>query len=269
MTIDTDLPPRYEIRTLAGPEHARWACALVTHCSIFASPVFSKIHHHAQNSKAQLCYAMFQAALYQMSHQVESGLSLGVFDTEYEFKRPESAERGGKLYWELDGAEDCSEQDLLEQMDFPLVSVALAFDSFFPLDVARLEPLFELLPLLPLRNRATDRRDLRDPADWRATGPGQALSRGGTATKAGEGGRGLMKKLSWYMMRKAAADGFGGIQIGCMHDAVSAVWENPPPPFTAEVVVRFRCAEDEDEELRRCCEGSDQEVTRIYVTLKA
>ncbi|KAK0707351.1 hypothetical protein B0H67DRAFT_467050, partial [Lasiosphaeris hirsuta] len=265
MTSDTGLPARYEIRTLAGPEHAKWACAIITHCSFFASPVFSKIYTQGRN---QLCYAMFQTALYQMSHQVESGLSLGIFDTEYQLKRPESAETDGKLYWDpTDLNKNTSGQDLLEQMDFPLVSVALAYDNFFPLDKTKLQPLFEAFPLLPLRNRAAERRELRNSADWQATGPGQVLLRGGTATKVGEEGRGFMKKLSWYMMRKAAAEGFRGIQIGCLHDAVSAVWQRPPAPFTSEVVVRFTCAEDDDEELRACFQGSDQEFTRIYVTL--
>ncbi|KAK3331376.1 hypothetical protein B0H66DRAFT_546417 [Apodospora peruviana] len=280
MTSDeTGLPPRYEIRTLVGPEHAKWACALVTHCSIFASPVFSKVHTTTSTqSRTQLCYAMFRTALYQMSHQVDSGLSLGIFDTEYQFKRHVSAETGGKLYWDLENdaststrSEQFEDQLLLEQMDFPLVSVALAYDSFCPLDPTKLQPLYDLFPLIPLRNKATDKRDHRNPAEWQATGPGEVLFRGGTATKAGEEGKGFMKKLSWYMMRKAAADWrFRGIQIGTVHDAVSSVWSRPPAPFTAEVVVRFKCKDDDDdEELRKCFEGSDQEVTMIYVTLKA
>ncbi|KAK3994200.1 hypothetical protein QBC44DRAFT_379555 [Cladorrhinum sp. PSN332] len=287
MALETGLPPRYEIRTLSGPEHAKWACALITHCSVFSSPVWSRIY---TQKRAQLCYDMFRVALYQMSHQVDSGLSLGIFDTEYQFKNPESATAGGKLYWDdgmtmnsnqtttattttttttATGSENGLNVLLLDQMDFPLVSVALSYDSFYPLDKTKLKPLYDLFPLLPLRNKATDRRDLRDPAEWQATGPGQVLFRGGTATKSGEEGRGFMKKLSWYLMRKAAAEGWRAIQIGCMHDAVSKVWETPPEPFGAEVVVRFRCVEDgDDEELRRVFEGSEQEVTRVWVALR-
>ncbi|KAK5659327.1 hypothetical protein OQA88_1420 [Cercophora sp. LCS_1] len=210
---------------------------------------------------------MFRAALYQTTHQIDSGHSLGVFDTEYVFERPESVSTNGKLYWDVTDT-TVTEEELLQQMDFPLVSIALAYDSFYPLDQAKLQPLFELFPLLPLRNKATERRDARDPATWQATGPGEVLFRGGTATKSGQQGKGFMKKLSLYVMREAADEGFRAIQIANWHDGVSAVWENPPEPFTAEVVVRYKCSEDEDEELRRAFQGSEQVLTKIFVRLR-
>lgn len=262
------LPSRYEIRTL-GPEHAEWARAIVMHSTCFASPVWSKMQVYAEG-KTALCYRLFRATVYLMDHQVRSGLSLGIFDREYEFRRPESAASEGMLHWNLDD-DTADEATLRDQMDFPLVSVALAYDSFFALDAARVAPVLEVLPALAVRNRTLEARDTRGPTSiqtWQATGPGQVIFRNGTATKAGEGGHGFMKALAHAMMRKAAADGFRGIQILCLHDAVNAVWTHPPAPFRADIVARFNCATDDDEEVRRAFEGSDQEITKVYVTLK-
>ncbi len=50
--------------------------------------------------------AAFQHADYLCMHQIASGHSLGVFDREYQFRRPESASTGGKLYWDLDQAQE-------------------------------------------------------------------------------------------------------------------------------------------------------------------
>ncbi|ORY65439.1 uncharacterized protein BCR38DRAFT_457594 [Pseudomassariella vexata] len=263
MAIESGLPSRYEIRTL-GPEHSDWANAIVMHSTSFASPVWSKIY---SEGKTGMCYSMFKVGAHLINHQIESGLSLGIFDKEYKFKRPESVATGGKLYWNLND-ESADEVALLEQMDFPLVSVAMAYDSSNPLDMARITPLVEIMPLLGVRNRILQERDTRDPKSWQATGPGQVLFRNATATKAGEEGRGLMKLLAQYMMRKSAAEGFRGIQIQCLHDAVNHVWSQPPEPFKGEVVAKFNCASDEDEEVRRSFQGSNQDITKVYVTLK-
>lgn len=264
MTSERELPPRYEIRTL-GPEHLDWATAIVMHSTAFASPVWSKIY---SEDKTGLCYNLFKDGAYPMSHQINSGLSLGIFDTEYTFKRAESAATGGKLYWDLDdGAAD--ETTLLEQMDFPLVSVALAYDSFYPIDTTRLASLASVMPLLAERNRILTARETRDPKEtWQATGPGEVLFRNSTATKGGEEGKGFMGTLARYMMRKAAAEGFRGILIQCLHDSVCRVWKNPPEPFSGEVLASFHCGEDEDEEVRRKFQGSVQEVAKVFVTLK-
>lgn len=263
MDPDGELPSRYEIRTL-GPEHSDWARAIVMHSTFFASPVWPKIY---SKDRTELCYRLFKATGYLIDHQVESGLSLGIFDKEYEFSSPEAAKCGGKLFWDLEDV-TANEDKLLEQMDFPLVSVALAYDSFYPLDPARVASVFAVLPPLGVRNRVLQERDLRDPKSWQATGPGQVIFRNGTATKANEGGRGFMRVLARYMMRKAAAEGFRGIQIVCLHDAVNRVWSRPPEPFEAAVISRSNCATDEDMEIRQSFRGSEQEMTKVYVALK-
>lgn len=263
MAVEPSLPPRYEIRTL-GPEHSNWANALVMYGNAFASPVWSKVY---PEDKTGTCYNMFRLGAHLIDHAINSGLSLGMFDKEYTFKHPDSAESGGKLHWDLDDR-TADEDKLLEQMDFPLVSVAMAYDSYDVLDVSRLSPLLEAMPLLGERSKILAERDTRDPASWEATGPRQVLFRNSTATRAGEEGKGFMGILARYMMRKAAAEGFRGIQIQCLHDAVYRVWSCPPEPFRGEVVARFHCSEDEDEEVRRKFRGSVQEVAKVYVTLK-
>jgi hypothetical protein len=263
MTVESDLPSRYEIRIL-GPEHVDWANAIIMHSTCFASPVWGKIY---TEEKTRMCYSLFKSARYLMSHQIESGLSLGIFDNEYKFKRPGSIATGGKLYWNLED-QSASEAELLEQMDFPLLSVALAYDNFKPLDTTQLKPLTELMPLLLVRNKILQQRDKRDPKSWQATGPGQVLIRNGTATKADEQGRGFMKVLAQYMMRKASLEGFRGIQIQCLHDSVRHAWTRPPEPFRGEVVAAFNCVSDVDEKVRLSFQGSSQEIALVYVTLK-
>jgi hypothetical protein len=267
MTTERELPPRYEIRTL-GPEHVDWATAIVMHSTAFASPVWSKIY---SDDKTGQCYRLFKHGSYPMRHQIESGLCLGIFDKEYTFKRPaESAPTGGKLYWDLEGEDGAGadEQLLLEQMDFPLVSVAMAYDSFYPMDQTQLAPLMDVMPLLAERNKILNARERLDPATWQANGPRQVLFRNSTATRADHEGKGLMGILARHMMRKTAAEGFRGILIQCLHDSVCRVWTNPPEPFRAEILARFHCGEDEDEEVRRKFFGSVQEITKVYVTLR-
>ncbi|POS73642.1 hypothetical protein DHEL01_v207967 [Diaporthe helianthi] len=263
MSAERTLPPRYEIRTLI-PQHADWAKAIVMHSTAFASPVWSKLY---PDDKTGLCHNLFRHSTHLISHAVNSGLSLGVFDKEYIFKNPQSAETGGKLHWDLDDS-TADEAELLEQMDFPLVSVAMAYDSFFPIDGGQLAPLIETMPLIAERTRILDARDGRDPRSWEATAPGQVVFRNSTATRAGEEGKGFMGILARHMMREYAAAGFRGIQIQCLHDSVFRVWSCPPEPFSAEVVARFHCGEDEDEEVRRSFSGSVQEVSKVFVTLR-
>ena len=43
-------------------------------------------------------WSMLDGADYLMQHQIESGLSYGVFDTEYQYKRTESKETAGRVY---------------------------------------------------------------------------------------------------------------------------------------------------------------------------
>ncbi|KAG8158035.1 hypothetical protein KVR01_012307 [Diaporthe batatas] len=265
MLTERTLPPRYEIRTLTR-EHIAWANAIIMHSTAFASPVWSRLY---PDNKTRLCYDLFRHSDYLVSHAVASGLSLGIFDTQYTFQHADSDAAGGKLHWDLDDTgSGAGEADLVRQMDFPLLSVALAFDAFNQIDAARLAPLVGVMPLLADRNRILSARDGRDPGAREATGPGQVALRNSTATKAGEEGKGFMGHLARQMMRRLAGMGFRGVQIQCLHDSVHRVWSRPPAPFRAEVVARFHCSEDGDGEVRRLFKGSVQEVTKVYVSLR-
>lgn len=263
MANEPNLAPGYEIRVLT-PAHSQWANALVMHSTAFASPVWSKIY---SENKTRLCYDLFNAGTYLIDHQIASGLSIGIFHKHYQYKRPESVATGGKLYWDV-GDEAADEAALLAQMDFPLVSVAMAYDSFHALDAARIAPLLDVMPLLGVRNEILQARDTRRGGWQAATGPGQVVFRNSTATRPDETGKGFMKVLAWHMMRTAAGEGWRGIQISCLHDAVCRVWSRPPAPFRAEIVARFHCREDEDGEVTKIFGKSEQEITKIYVTLQ-
>lgn len=141
----SELPARYEIRQLT-PEHAQWASAIVIHSNAFHSTVFSVTYSENKTARFK---AAFNAADYLVNHQIESGLSFGVFDKEYQYRREESAATQGKFYWDQND-ESLSGSEILDAMDFPLVSVALAYDGFDKLDINRYaRPLEDPPDLMP------------------------------------------------------------------------------------------------------------------------
>jgi hypothetical protein len=265
--IPTHLPPRYEIRTL-GPEHSDWAKAIVIHSNMFYSPVWPVIY---PENKTRRAYDGFRTVDYLVDHQINSGYSLGVFDTEYKFKRPESAATGGALYWDLE--DDSADRDkLLEQMDFPLVSIALAYDGFNALDIEKMGPVIQVLPGFGQIYAILMNGDKRDPDTWKAKAEGELLLRNATSTRHDYEGKGLMRKMAEYMMRVTAAKGFRAIQIETLSDGVCKVWSEPPPPFKAEIVCDFHTStaewEDENGVKSFPFRPAEQRLTRIYVSLK-
>ncbi|OJD36329.1 uncharacterized protein BKCO1_12000133 [Diplodia corticola] len=280
-TMPADLPSRYEIRNL-GPEHSDWALAILCHTNIFYGPLWSS--NYKGTEAVRRCLALYEHARYLVDHQIESGFSFGVFDKEYKPKRPESSSPstttadgggggGGKLYWDIHAdPATLSASALLDAMDFPLVSIALSYDSIHPLDPARLAPLAPVLPAYGEGFARLIANDARDPASWRATAPLQVLFRNATSTRRDYEGRGLMKGLAHWLMRWAAAMGFRGIQIEAFNDAVAKVWTHPPPPFGGEAVSEVRTGEvvveEGDGSVRRPFGESTQTLTRCYVTLK-
>ncbi|ETS82346.1 hypothetical protein PFICI_04222 [Pestalotiopsis fici W106-1] len=266
MTVDTGLPPRYEIRTL-GMEHLDWCKALIMHSNVFGSPIWAIVY---PENKTHRLYETYHAIDYLVRHQLESGLSLGIIDKEYVYKKPESAATGGRLYWDLKN-ENVEEDELLEQMDFPLVSVALAYDGFNKLDHARIEPLIATLPPFGVMYAVLAERDPRDPDSWQPKVPGQVLMRNATATKLDEESHGFMKILARYMMHKAASEGFRGIQIETAHDAVSHVWGKPPSPFVGHRVSELNsdyALKDENGNTSYPFYPAKQDMVKIYVDLK-
>lgn len=261
------LDSRFEIRRLEA-KHIPWANTIVIHSNMFHSPVWPVLYPEAKTARA---LKLFDAMDYLVRHQVESGMSFGVFDTQYEYKRPESAATEGALYWDQ-LTEDASPEDLLAAMDFPLTSVALSYDGNSPLDLSKLGPLMEGLPLFATVYGIFQGEDKRDPATWKPTGPRQVLMRNATSTRAEYEGKGIMGKQARWLMREAKKEGYRGINIECLADAVAYVWTHPPAPFEAEVVCRFEIAdwEVEDEKTKekvKVFAPAKQMATRSYVKI--
>jgi hypothetical protein len=266
MSDATDLTPRFEIRRL-GEEHVDWVRAIVMHSNLFYSPVWPHVYPEGLTKRAYGCY---RTGEYLVRHQIASGMSFGVFDKEYQFKRPESAKTGGALYWDENDLNATKEQ-LLEQMDFPLVSIAMSYDGASHLDIPQMTPLFASLPLFPVLYQHIGELDPRDPESWDAKGPGEVLMRNGTSTRGDYEGSGVMKKAAHWLIREAASKGYRGIQIECLHDAVTKTWLNPPAPYKGTLICQFNLKDyevEEDGKKTKPYAHIDQIMTKIYVDLR-
>lgn len=94
--------------------------------------------------------------------QVSSGLCFGLFDTEYQVTHPSSASTKGKLHSNLTHNTGTGEE-IRKQMDFPLFSVAQAYNNSIRFDAEKLEPLIEVPPQLQVRRlRKRDTSDLAE-----------------------------------------------------------------------------------------------------------
>jgi hypothetical protein len=265
------LPQRFEIRKL-DRSHSEWAGAIVLHSNIFYSPVWAALF--PEKSTARL-FDGAKHISYLVDHQIDSGLSYGVFDTQYVFKNKESEATGGKLYWdekepsvqETQGREAEAER-LLRQMDFPLVSVALSYDSINALDPVKLGPILEVLPGFALAYHILEEEDKRNPDDWKATGPGQVLFRNATSTRRDYEAQKVMASTARWLMREAASKGFRAIQIECFHDAVRSVWERAEEPFKGTAVSEFDAKTWRNEEDELEFYPSKQVFSKVYVDLK-
>ncbi|KAF2748162.1 hypothetical protein M011DRAFT_476778 [Sporormia fimetaria CBS 119925] len=268
----SSLPPRYEICQLDS-SHIPWANAILSHSQLFHSTIWPILY--PKDITANL-HRGFPAAEYLVAHQINSGLSYGVFDTEYEFKRPESRATGGALYWdasepgilETSGLEAESAR-LLEQMDFPLVSIALSYDAFDALDMSKMMPLIECLPHFGLMYQLLAMGDTRDPNPSVPTARGQVLYRNATSTRRDYEGQGLMAGMARWLMREADAKGFRAIQIETIASAVEHVWREPPKPYKGSMVTEFNTETWRDEERKKGFGETSQQVCKIYVELKA
>lgn len=267
----SSLQPRYEIRKLE-PEHFPWASAIIMHSNLYHSPVWPLLYPEKVTERL---YRSMEAAEYLCMHQINSGLSFGVFDTEYKFKREESKATGGKLYWDMNekGVQDteglmAESKRLLALMDFPLVSIALSYDAFDALDMEKMGPIMACLPHFGPIYGILHANDKRDPATWQPKAHKEVLCRNGTATRRDYEGEKLMGGLARWLMREADNRGFRGIQIECVHDAVTNVWSNPPAPFKGIVASEFHTETYTDEEGKKLFAPASQRITKCYVDLK-
>ena len=261
-----DLPSRYELRTLTL-DHIEWASAIFTHGMLHQNRLWAGTT--TTEEAAAGTYRMLDLGNPIMEHQIRSGHSLGIFDKEYKFKRPESEATGGKLYWDSKDM-TATGADLLEQMDFPLISVAMSYDLSDPPP----DPIgwIDCCPHAVQVFGELEEKDRRDPEVSKATGPNQVLMRLGTATRADVMGLKLMKKMAHFVMRKAADDGFRGIDIECFSPAVTHVWSNPPSPFQGLVVSEvdtdeFEVTNDNGEKVYPLVHAHTK-ISKVFVTLR-
>jgi hypothetical protein len=270
MANPTNLPSRYEIRRLA-PEHSQWVCAILCHSNVFHSTIFPHVYPEAKGARFN---DMMRAAPYLVDHQISAGLSLGLFDKEFQYKKADSALTNGKFYWDPENNE-YSGEGLLEAMDFPLVSIALSYDGVDALDSARIAPLIATLPVFGTCYGQLDALDPRPLDSWRpAKRRGEILMRNGTSTRHEYEGKGVMGSLARYLMRDAAAKGYKAVNIECFNDAVTHVWSEPPSPFKGEIISSFRTDEHEEyqdgDKVKPFASANDiakQLVTRVWTTL--
>lgn len=262
-----DLAPNFEIRRLEQ-KHIPWASAIVMHSNVFCSPVWANIY---PNDKTPRLYAAAKDAEYLISHQINSGMSFGVFDRDYKYKNPASASTQGKLYWDQEANPDASQEELLRQMDFPLVSVALSYDGINPLDPTALGPLVAHLPLFAAVYQFCHDNDHRDPSVYTPTAAKQALMRNGTSTRQDYEGMKIMGTLARWLMREAKKEGYRSINIEAAHDAVAHVWLHPPSPFKGELICTLDPQvyeeEGDDGELFKPFAATQQAMRKIFVML--
>ena len=265
------LKNRYGIRQ-RGTEHVEWAKSIVIHSNLFYSPVWPLLY--PDNLNGRLFDAM-NAAEYLIAHQIASGHSFGVFDTEYKFKREESKATGGRLWWnaseksvEEEQGFQAEGQRLCDQMDFPLVSVALSYDGADPLDMEQLAALMATLPHFGLIYHILEEGDKRDPESWKPKAQREVLMRNATSTRHDYEGEQIMAGLARWLMREADARGFRGIQIECVHDAVTHVWSKPPAPYSGGVISEFHTGTWKNEEGNIAFAPAQQRITKCYVELK-
>lgn len=265
----TNLPSRYEVRKLTV-EDIPWTIAIVLHSNIFYSSIWPITY---PNDKTARLYNCFQKGEYLIRHQVESGHSFGVFDLEYRFKRAESRATGGKLYWDFKTT-SLGADELLEQMDFPLLSIALSYDQINPLVPEKLAPLIEELPLFGTAYHVLKELDTRGES-WKASRPNDVLLRNATSTRRDAEGLRLMAKLARFVMRYAAEEGFRAIQIETFDDRVFNVWLEPPAPFRGSRISHFNTWEYTEEEVFRELVRkiypfgeAHQTINKVFVELK-
>ncbi|KAF2660298.1 hypothetical protein K491DRAFT_688338 [Lophiostoma macrostomum CBS 122681] len=255
------------------------------HSNLYHSPVWPLIY--PSNITANL-HACLRSASYLVAHQINSGLSYGVFDTQYTFKRESSRATDGALYFNASEPSiqdsqgiDAESKRLLDQMDFPLVSIALSYDSFYPLDQTQMVDLVACLPLFGTAYHELAVRDAeaRDAASWQAEGPGEVLFRNATSTRREYEGEGIMAGLARWLIREVDGLGWRGVQIETFNDAVFRVWSQPEKAVEGEgegegkkwkavVASEFDAGTYVDGEGQKLFAPSKQHIAKVYVELK-
>ena len=269
-SVPSPFTSRYEIRRLSEKD-IPIALAIVLHTNVYNSPVWSVTY---PNGKAQRCYSGFaKNCEYLVRHQITDGHCFGVFDTEYQYRTKEAEAAGGKVLWDPSKT-DATGSELDEQIDSPMMSVALSYDAHNALDMEQLMPLLELLPLYGAIHHRLDTNDPRDPASFAVTARGQVLKRNATSTRTKAQHGGITKKMANWLMAYARDQGYGFINIECFSEAVNHIWTNPTDmTMRGDIVCAFHTEDytevDEKGRIIFPFNGAVQRMSRVYLALNA
>jgi hypothetical protein len=286
------VPDGYEIRPLKL-RHLRWAAAIVAQTMAFDSPIFTKMF---PSDQAQLDYDIYHAIKPSSKHCIKSGHSLGVFVKDWKPRYPESEERGTEegdtentdtdnedtdkgsekgaaLCWNF-ADPSATREELLDQMDFPLVAIAMHKDAAVPMPKHPdgHKSYGEVMGEAHLTvNKVLQHLD--EPQQGDPTTPilkGQVLKNSGRHTRRDHGRKGLSRALAHGAMKTMADKGYRRIVIQTMNEAVNRVWENPPAPWKAIMRSAFKTTAERDprtgEEIDSgVFNGADVVCKRIWV----
>lgn len=234
-----ELPERYYIAKVDAAV-AEWCKALLIYGFMLRTSIWTPILREPKTANALRALKLLSD---YFDHAINSGLSYGIFDKEYQPRRSESVNSGGgDLNWdELDPDDPYLSIKMIENMDFPLVSVALSYD-FFNQRKADFEPsILKILPLHPsvmelLGKGAPGPSDPRWPRKY-----GEVVCRTGTVTKPGYEGRGLMTALNKFVMLEMKSQRYRNLIIGTAGNGMSVhhVYTNPPEGCTSQILHHY------------------------------
>jgi hypothetical protein len=261
-----ELPKGFEIRQLKI-EHLDWAAAILGHTMSFDAPWIAKVQ--VDENPTKRAYDMYDAIKASWKLGIEAELSYGVFNLSWE-RRYKDTEEGGQLRWNFKDT-SAPRQKLLDQMDFPLVSIAMSKDC------AAAKPVLEAKEgaiswSMLARGSKTIRDTLKkrdtsgkiEPSSGTESEMGRVIKRSGTHTRGDFTRRGLATALAHHIMREFAAKGYKEILIHAGDPAVIKAWLEPPEPFIAVEGSRFNTSDAQEEF------GKDVKVEnmRIWVILR-
>ena len=217
-----DLPSRYEIRQITA-EHSEWARALIIYGFLLRTSIWTPLLLEPKTANA--LRALDKLSDY-VDHAVNSGMSYGIFDTEYEYRFPKSEAIGGNLNWrDLDPDDPYLSLKMIQAMDFPLVSMAMAYDFYYE---RPLGDIMDILPLHPAMMQQLGKVDTRPLETWFPKGPGEVVCRTGTVTVPGYERRGLATALCKFMILEMQRRGFRGLMIGAQGRTIHRLHCEPP-----------------------------------------
>ena len=235
----TPLPDGYEIRQLEL-KHITWVQAIIAHTMSFDSPLWAGPDYVGDKTKR--AYDMFAAIEPSAKEGIKSGLSYGVFQKNWK-SRLDGTKEGGEVRWDPKDL-SATEKDLLKQMDFPLVSVAITKrrrreGEPKPQPPEGVTPWSDIVPLFATISGAFRTQEAKSAPPFAS--PERIAQRSGTHTRSDFKKQRLMRALAHYVMDQLARE-FDMVVIQSTSDSVTEVWEKPPLGYKATVTGVFDTA---------------------------